>query len=218
MIVVARALRRGWISNSLDFWAGSARTSRHLAQGRARRALLGRQRRQDAQQALSKCARGHTVCALFVFWARAISDNSGHNRPRLAIDALKCGEPGHLIPAPPELVCDRLLRLAGADQAPAHDWVTEKRKDSVLARRAWSSGLAQPACRATRFGNCSVGRPVWQQRSVAHRGNEQSSFASSSRTSSSMRRRSSSSCGAAFCWAGMSRHPHRRPQVTAPSS
>src|ERR1700720_3551036 len=31
-----------------------------------------------------------------------------------------------------------------------------------------------------------------------------------------MRRRSSSSCGAAFCWARMSRHPHRRPQVTAP--
>src|ERR1700731_1389508 len=27
----------------------------------------------------------------------------------------------------------------------------------------WSSGLVRPTCPATRFGNCSVGRPVWQQ-------------------------------------------------------
>ena len=38
------------------------------------------------------------------------------------------------------------------------------------------------------------------------------------RRSSSMRRRSSSSYGAAFSWAGMSRHPHRRPRVIALSN
>jgi hypothetical protein len=60
---------------------------------------------------------------------------------------------------------------------------------ALIDADSWAA-VVRPACPATRFGNCSVRRLVWQQRSVAHRENGQSSFASSSRRSSSMRRRS----------------------------
>ena len=94
--------------------------------------------------------------------------------------------------------------------------------------RILSDALTSPARLVERFG--AAGMPSDQLRKllsraarmaaalVAHRGNEQSSFASSSRKSSSMRRRSPSSCGAALCWAGMSRHAHLTSQATALSS
>jgi len=118
-----------------------------------------------------------------------------------------------------------LITDAGTDR---EGWRLAAREIEEAVIRILADALTSPATLVERFGATGMSsdqvrkllsRAVGMAAALgAHRGNGQSSFARSSRRSSSMRRRSSSSCGAAFCWAGMSRHPHRRPQATALSN
>jgi site-specific DNA recombinase len=119
-----------------------------------------------------------------------------------------------------------LITEAGTDRA--QGWRIVAREIEEVVVSILIEGLASPAKLVERFdtantpvikfGKCSAGRLVLQQRSAAHSGNEQRSFESSSRKSWSMTGRSPSSFGAGRCWAGVSRHLHRRTNVTMLSS
>ena len=120
-----------------------------------------------------------------------------------------------------------LITDAGTDRAQGWRLAAREIEDAVI--RILADALTSPASLVERCGAAGMSqRPTSQTaRSGGPYGssaqwltaeNKQSSFASSSRRSSSMRRRSSSSCGVAFYWARMSRHPHRRPRETALSN
>ncbi len=120
-----------------------------------------------------------------------------------------------------------LITEAGTDRA--QGWRIGAREIEEAVVRILIEGLTSPAQLVERFG--AAGMPSDQIRKMlgraasscssaqsTHSGNEQSSFESSSRRSWSMTSRSPSSFGAGRCWAGMSRHPHRRTDVTMLSS
>jgi hypothetical protein len=94
-----------------------------------RRPRFGRQRRQDAEQTLAECHRGGILCHRSIFWWHTrISNCGGNDVPGARVNRLEQRVVADLSAAPSDLVCDRLLRLALAGQAPDRLGQIDKRR------------------------------------------------------------------------------------------